>query len=235
MKKSFLAALACLAVSALTAKAQLIAGWDFQTTTNNGTAVAASPNTPTVFVANVGTGTLYLNGTNGSSTWNATTELNGFGGTALNATNGLSTTTTSPASLALLGGTGNATNGKSIVFSFSTTGITDPISISYATQRTNTGYNSQLWEYSLNATDWFTLQTNTSIPASFAVVTLTSTTALSNQATAYVRFTGTGASSASGNNRLDNIQIAAVPEPGTVALVGLGLGAILFGLRRRTA
>ena len=60
---------------------RLIAGWDFQTTTSGGTAVAASPNTPTLFNANVGSGALYLNGSEGSSAWLAATELNAFGGT----------------------------------------------------------------------------------------------------------------------------------------------------------
>jgi len=53
-------------------------------------------------------------------------------------------------------------------------------------------------------------------------------------------YDGTG-SPASGteNNRIDDVSMtvttAPIPEPGTVALVGLGLGAILFGVRRRRA
>ena len=108
---------------ATSANAQdIVAGWDFQTTTTGGTAVLASPSTPTVFNANVGNGTLYLNGTEGSSSWAAATELAGFAGTAINASNGLTTTTTSPAALAVLGGTGNAANGKSVSFKFSMAG-----------------------------------------------------------------------------------------------------------------
>ena len=103
-------------VGAVSAQAQeIIAGWDFQTTTSGGTAVLASPNTQTLFSANVGTGTLYLNGSEGSSTWASATELNAFTGTAINAANGLSTTTTLGA-VAVVGGTGNAANGKSISF-----------------------------------------------------------------------------------------------------------------------
>ena len=81
----------------------IVAGWDFQTTTSGGTAVLASPNTQTVFNANVGAGTLYLNGSEGSSTWASATELNAFTGTAINAANGLSTTTTLGA-VAVVGG-----------------------------------------------------------------------------------------------------------------------------------
>ena len=61
---------ACVAVGvASEARAQsVIAGWDFQTTASGGTAAAVAPNSPTSFAANLGSGTLYLNGTNGSST-----------------------------------------------------------------------------------------------------------------------------------------------------------------------
>jgi len=58
---------------------------------------------------------MYLDGTNGSSTWitaNSGNEVTAFGGTALNATGSMSTTTATPASLALLAGTGNSANGK---------------------------------------------------------------------------------------------------------------------------
>jgi hypothetical protein len=185
----------------------LIAGWDFQTTTNGGTAGAAKPNSPTVFVANVGTGTMYLNGTNGSSSWSASSELDSFSGTALNPGTGLSTTTTGTACLALLGGTSNSANGKFIVFKFSMTGLSNLI-VSYATQKTSTGFSSQIWEYSTNGTTWLPIQTVTP-PASFAVTTLNAVSGLNNTSTAYLRLNGTGATSASGNNRLDNIQLNA--------------------------
>ena len=126
----------------------LIAGWDFQTTANGGTAAAAAPNAPTVYIANFGTGTIYLNGANGSSTWVTTTsgnELSSFSGTAINAGAGFSTVTTSPACLAILN---NTANGKCIVFTFNMTGYQNLV-VSYATQRTSTGFTSQTWDYSL--------------------------------------------------------------------------------------
>ena len=89
-------------------RADLVAGWDFQTTTNGGTATAAAPNTPKQYTANFGSGGLFLNGQNGSSDWfvpatgSTATELNAFTGTAINAGTGFSTTTSGAAALALL-------------------------------------------------------------------------------------------------------------------------------------
>ena len=196
---------------------EIIAGWDFQTTTTGGTAVVASPNTQTIFSANVGSGTLYLNGSEGSSAWTSATELSAFGGTATNAVNGLSTVTTSPSALALLGGTGNAANGKSISFKFSMTGKKD-LQISFAGQRTATGFTTQVWEYSANGTTWSPVGTISSgtttgtMTTSFAnsgVLSLPTITGLDTAATAYVRVTFSGATAASGNSRIDNFRFMA--------------------------
>lgn len=197
-------------VSNVTAQT-LIAGWDFQTTTTGGTAVLAAPNTPKVFNANFGSGTIYFDGTNNSSNWfvgASNSELSAFSGTAVNAGAGFSTTTTSPACLAILGGAANVANGKFGVFSFSMTGYIN-LEISYASQRTTTGFNTHIWEYSTNGTTWSPLSTVTTIPSSFGVITLPTTTGLDGVATAYIRFSATGATAASGNNRLDNIQLKA--------------------------
>ena len=117
----------------------LIAGWDFQTTTTGGTATAASPATPKVYNANFGSGTIYFNGTNNSSSWfvpvsgTTNTELNSFGGTATNAGTGFSTVTSGTSSLALVGGASNAANGKFAIFSFNMTGYINLV-VSYASQ-----------------------------------------------------------------------------------------------------
>ncbi|MFM7520036.1 MAG: beta strand repeat-containing protein [Planctomycetota bacterium] len=204
--------------------ADLLAGWDFQTTTG-GTAVAASPATPKVYLANFGTGTLYLDGQFGSSSWfvpttgSTNTELNAFSGSNLNtaftvggASGTMSTVTTSPAALALLGGAGTppAANGKSAVFQFTMTGKQD-LAVSYATQRTNTGFTSQLWESSTDGVTWATVITNSSLPTAFGVFALPSVTSLNNAATAFLRVTFNGATASSGNNRLDNIQFNTNP------------------------
>ncbi|NBY69921.1 MAG: hypothetical protein EBQ58_14270 [Betaproteobacteria bacterium] len=136
IKASLFAAGLC-SVLASTVSAGMIAQWDFQTTTTGGTAIAAAPATQKLFVANFGTGSLYLNGTNGSSdffepaTGTTSTEINAFGGTALNATGSMSTVTTSPAALAIVGGAASVpagtfgANGKAMVFKFSMSGLSN--------------------------------------------------------------------------------------------------------------
>ena len=239
----------CAAVVAQAANAAMVAQWDFQTTTNGGTAVAAAPATPKLFVANFGTGTLYLNGTNGSSdffepaTGTTSTEINGFGGTTLNATGSMSTVTTGMAALAVVGGAASVpagtygANGKAMVFKFSMSGLSN-LSVSYAVQRTASGFTTQQWDYSTDGTTWSSAATITGIGASFAggttnvASTLGVASGLNNAANAYMRVTFTGATSSTGNNRMDNFQFNAdaIPAPGAVALIGL---AGLVASRRR--
>ena len=238
-------------IGASAANAAMVAQWDFQTTTNGGTAVAAAPATPKLFVANFGSGSLYLDGTNGSSNFyepasgTTNTEINGFGGTALNATGSMSTVTTSPSALAVIGGAASVpagtfgANGKSMVFKFSMTGMGN-LAVSYAVQRTASGFTTQQWDYSTDGTNWSSAATITGIQASFAagatpanvVSSLSVASGLNNAATAYMRVTFTGATSSTGNNRMDNFQFNAdaIPAPGAIALLGV---AGLVGSRRR--
>jgi len=240
MKKIFvMAAMFAAMMVGSELRADLIAGWDFQTTDTGGTAAAASPNTPNLFVANFGSGTMFLNGANGSSTWlsqSSGTQLNSFAGTAVNAGPGFSTVTTGTASLALVNETAN---GFHVVFGFDMSGYQDLV-VSYATQRTATGFTSHNWSWSTDATNWTNFDSRswpggTGTATTFAdvgVVTLATVTGLDNVATAFVRLTVDGASASAGNNRLDNIQFnAAIPEP-TATLVLAGLVG-LVGLKRR--
>ena len=219
-------------------RADLVAGWDFQTTTNGGTATAAAPNTPKQYTANFGSGGLFLNGQNGSSDWfvpatgSTATELNAFTGTAINAGAGFSTTTSGAAALALLNITAN---GKSAVFRFSMAGFQDLV-VSYATQRTSTGFSSQAWSFSTDGLNWTDHQTISGLPTSFATQTLGSITGLNGATDAYLRLTVSGASTANGNNRIDNIQFnaTAVPEPTSMLLAGsVALGGVFLRLRRK--
>ena len=242
IKASLFAAGLC-SVLASTVSAGMIAQWDFQTTTNGGTAILAAPATQKLFVANFGAGSLYLDGTNGSSdffepaTGTTSTEINGFGGTALNATGSMSTVTTGIAALAVVGGAASVpagtfgANGKAMVFKFSMSGLSN-LAVSYAVQRTASGFTVQQWDYSTDGTNWFNAATVGAFPASFAVSSFSLASGLNNAATAYMRVTFTGATSATGNNRMDNFQFNAdaIPAPGAAALIGL---AGLVARRRR--
>ncbi len=185
----------------------LVAGWDFQTTTNGGTA-AASSNAPLVYLANFGSGTLHLDGTNGSSRW-TTNQVTAQSGTSSNAAPGFSTNTASPTALTLVSGASNSANGQSIVFKFSMADRKD-LAVSYATRGTATGFATHTWSYSTNASNWtdFSVQadrTNTD----FTAISLPAITNVNGASNVFLRMTVAGATSPSGNNRLDNIQVTA--------------------------
>jgi autotransporter-associated beta strand protein len=208
------------------ATSSLIAGWDFQTITNGGTAVAVAPNTPTSFVANFGSGTLYANNTNGSSSWVTATsgnEITSFGGTTDNTSGtSFSTVTSGSSSLAFVSGTSNLASGKSVVFKFSMTNKKDLV-VSYSTQRTSTGFTTHQWDYSTDGSTWTSgaeSQTITSIATNFATKTLTTITSLDGAANAYLRLTFTGTTG--GNNRIDNVQLNATPNSSPVIIAGGG-------------
>jgi len=254
-----------LAVGAVTAvcggvEAAVVAAWDFQTITNGGTALAAPPNTPKVISANFGAGTIYLDGTNGSSNFfqpasgTTNTEINAFSGTSVNAdvSIGMSTVTTTGA-LAIVGGltpSGGtpAANGKSMAFKFNMSNLAN-LSFTFAAQRTATGFTGIVIETSTDGSAWNAWTTLTSTNAgtgtsavysgpikdSFVnsgVISVASTTTLDNATSAYVRFTFSGATASTGNNRFDNFIFSAdaIPAPGALALLGV---AGLLGSRRR--
>ena len=194
-----------------------VAGWDFQTTTNSngGTAAAAAPNTPKLFKSNAGVGTMYLDGTNGSSDWAQATDLNAFTGTNLNATgtaapgNGLDPATSATSSIALVG---SGANGKSVTFKFSMSAV-QGVTLSYAarTSGATTGFTTHQWAYSLNGTDWTNIEAITPFTTSFAVKTLAALNALDGAADAYLKCTFSGATSGTSNNRLDNVLLLSSP------------------------
>jgi len=256
MKKTILSILTA-AVTAASSQAQiLVAGWDFQTTSNGGTAVIAAPgtgvanNTPKVYVSNFGSGTLYLDGSNSSSNWllpatgvtNA--EITSASGSSVN-TSGtlLSNATTSPAALSLLGGALSGSvysaNGKAAVFKFSMLGLSN-LSISFSSQRSGTGFTSMSWDYSSNGgSSWSSIGSFSSgtaagtIASPFAtsdILSLPAFAGLDGVSDALVRISFNGASAANGSLRLDNIQLSAVPEPSSSILMVLGVGA-LIGIR----
>ncbi|MBS0656775.1 MAG: PEP-CTERM sorting domain-containing protein [Verrucomicrobia bacterium] len=229
MLKTFLATGLCALAFATTTEAQtLLAGWTFDT-------LPVAPGTGSTQVANFGTGTIFLDGTNGSSTWiTATTgnQVTAFAGSLLNDPRpGLvAGTATAGQSLALLNTTAN---GFSIVIGVSTTGF-ENISLSFASQRSGTGFNNNTFAFSLDGTNFTPFGSTVAPGTSFAAITQALPVEVANAPSVFIRYTVTGASSAAGNNRLDNIVITGtpIPEPSTIALGLVGLAGMV-ALRRR--
>jgi PEP-CTERM motif len=142
--------------------------------------------------------------------------------------------------LSLQGGTGTANNGRNITFSVSTLGLSNII-VSLATQGTSTGFNSNQFQYSLdgvNFVDFGAPYTPASVFGAVPVVfSLVSIAGLDNNPNAAFRIVFNGATSSTGNNRIDNIIVegtstTTIPEPTTMLLLLTGL-ASLAGLKRK--
>lgn len=193
--------------------ADTIGYWNFNTYDGDASSIAADS----------GNGTITID-----SSWVAT-DLDNFSGSTLNALNG------DPAgsSLSLIDQTNNGTG---LNLAIDTTMFED-LELSFATRGTGTGFMSNTVFYSADGGANFAPLGAAYIPGTaFDVETfdLSSITALNNNPNVVVRIVFDGATGASGNNRIDNIQFngeIAVPEPAAVALIGL-LG-LVAGTRRR--
>lgn len=155
-------------------------------------------------------------------------------GTTLNARQG-------DAALQALSLAGIANNGQSITFSVSTVGF-GSISVSFATQRTSTGFNSNQFQYSLDGVTFIDFSAPYNPAASFSVVAfdLSGIAGLINNPNATFRIVFNGATSSTGNNRLDNLVVEGtplegdpVPEPATLALLATGVMSLFARKVRR--
>jgi hypothetical protein len=135
--------------------------------------------------------------------------LSNFGGTTVNADSG----DTAGNALALLPGTSNVNNGKMLTFTAGTTNYSN-IVVSFATQATSTGFNSDQFQYSTDGTNFTSFGSPYAPPSAFAGTggvqsfNLSSITGLNNDPNASFRIIFNGGTSASGNNRIDNLIIA---------------------------
>lgn len=124
-------------------------------------------------------------------------------------------------------------NGGFIVFNLSSLGYST-LNLKFDGRGTSTGFNNNKIETSTDGVTWVTqVASYSSTATTFSTFNYALTAAADNASTLQVRITFNGASSGSGNNRIDNFQISgtAIPTPGSLAL--LGLGGLVAGRRRR--
>jgi len=145
--------------------------------------------------------------------------------------------------LSLQGGTSNANNGRNLTFNVSTAGFANII-VSFATQGTSTGFNSNQFQYSLDGINFTDFGPPYAPATAFGtlpiVFSLVSIAGLNNNPNAAFRIVFNGATTSTGNNRIDNIvvegtsaSVASIPEPTTALLLLTGLGGLYKMKRRR--
>jgi hypothetical protein len=211
MKKTLLLNLfvsfALLVGFSYSAKGQtVIASWSFDDL------VTSADGSPTASVINADNGvlsanaTVYLDGTNGSSSWVSGTtspELTAFTGTTL------ADPRPSPAAGMALALANSDANGKSVVFKFSTTGYSGIVAL-FATRGTGTGFDTHTWEWSTDNSTYNALiifPANKTSTWTVEVLDLRSISEIDNASEVYLKLTVTGCTSASGNNRIDNFVV----------------------------
>ena len=145
-------------------------------------------------------------------------------------------------SLSLQGGTSTANNGRNITFNVSTLGFANII-VSFATQGTSTGFNSNQFQYGLDGATFVNFGAPYTPASAFGsvplVFSLTGIAGLDDNPNAAFRIVFNGATSSTGTNRIDNFVVegtaqalAGVPEPTSAILLLSGLGG-LFRVRKR--
>lgn len=184
-------------ISAPRLMADTTAYWNFNSLSIATASVPGAGGVPTSISASQGTGTLSLSGWAGL--------VDDFSGSTINVLS------SDPAeeSLSLVS---NAGNGSYIELQLNLADFSDPI-VTFATRGTGTGYNLGTWSYSVAGSSFTTISgvntATTSTTFALATVDLTAIDAVDGQANVRLRYTLSGATNASGNNRIDNLLVSA--------------------------
>jgi len=214
-KLTFVAAVLCFCLVHGQVDADTISYWNFNTYDGDASSI----------VADTGSGTINID-----ASW-AAADLDDFAGSTTNALGG----DPAGASLSLID---QVNNGSGLNIEVDTSTF-ENLELSFATRGTATGFSSNSVMYSSDGGMNFTPLVGVYAPGtSFVLQTFdfSSVTSLNDNSNVVLRILFDGATSGSGNNRIDNLQIngdtiTTVPEPTHAVLLGvLGLGALL---RRR--
>lgn len=171
-----------------------------------------NPGAVGTYNADCGTGTIYFDGTHGSSAWTVGTSNNesdaasfGYAGVMIASTITTCEETSATQSLTFCGN-----NGNSAVIAISTSGLQN-ITMSYDTQVAKNGHKNIVWSHSsdgVNFVDDTTLvYTNTSSYKCSHVLDFSNAEGMNDQETIYLKITLSAANYANGSYRLDNILI----------------------------
>lgn len=214
---------ACALMAGSATQGAVIAAWDFN---GEGPTSATMGNESYLASAGGQSGSALMALAGPTTGTNLVIESNG---TLLNALDGV------PAGDNLRLQRGIRWNNGTMTLSFDATGLTD-IKLTFAAQTFSGGVNAFQASYSTDGVDFFDFGTVQSIPAgSYGLVTVDPGTVLDGASTASIRLTFEGATGAASNTGaravFDNVVITAIPEPASLALLGLG-GLILVGRRR---
>ena len=169
----------------------VIASWNFDAPVN-----AIAPRFISPFPANAGAGEIRL------SKWSGTS------GSSPNGTNDAFTGVTG-SSLSLIGTNGN---GGTVDLVFSASGWA-AVSMNFFTRGTSSGYTTGTWSWSIDGISFTTIaglntaSTASSFPLLPTVVDFANIPELNNAASVTLRYTLSGATGSTGNNRIDDVKI----------------------------
>lgn len=210
-----------LGSAAVTQAQSLVAYWDQNSNalpppaTGNGFLPASFPQ-----AASLGSGSLTLSNFNDSlASSGAYLYIQSFAGSTINAQTGV----ISGGSLAPQGGLDTSNNGMHINLQVNLSNYQNPV-LSYARQRTSTGFNRHTISYSTDGVNFIVHEVDSNVPTSFAAKTISFSgiSALANAASVTFRITLNGASALNGNSRFDNFTLVAdtlTSSPTTTSIV----------------